>query len=159
MVIAVDEVRRVAGDTLDPEVPALTIAELGILRDVRVGPSGHIDIDITPTYSGCPALEAIEADVARRVREHGYSNVTVHVVRAPAWTTDWISDAGRRKLRDHGIAPPRPRAGLKLLELAVACPVCGSTRTEEIAHFGSTACQAMRRCVMCGEPFQHFKEH
>lgn len=157
---AVDEIRRVAGEIPDPEMPALTIADLGILRDVRVDGAGHVDVDITPTYSGCPALDTIREDVERRIRERGYSDVTVHVVLSPAWTTDWMSDAGRIKLEAYGVAPPRRRAfDLTPLEVAIECPLCHSTRTTELSHFGSTQCQAVRRCAACGETFPHFKEH
>ena len=107
MVSAVDEIRRLAGAIPDPEMPALTIADLGILREVRIDRSGHVDVEITPTYSGCPALDTIREDVERCVRDHGYGDVTVHIVLSPAWTTDWMSEAGRVKLREYGIAPPR----------------------------------------------------
>jgi len=156
----VDRIRRLAGEVVDPEIPVLTIEDLGILRDARVDAFGHVEIDVTPTYSGCPALDLIRADVAQRVRDAGYPNVTVNVVLSPAWTTDWMSDAGRRKLREYGIAPPRARdAGMTLLQLAVECPVCGSAHTGEVARFASTPCQALRRCAGCAEPFHHFKEH
>jgi len=111
VVISVDEIRRLAGDVPDPELPALTIAELGILRGVRVDDSGGVVVDITPTYSGCPALEMIREDVERSIRAQGYRDVTVRVVLSPAWTTDWVTDEGRRKLREYGIAPPRARGG------------------------------------------------
>ena len=122
---AVDEIRRVAGALPDPEMPALTIADLGILRDVRVDGSGHVDIDITPTYSGCPALDTIREDVERCIRDQGYHDVTVRVVLSPAWTTEWMSDAGRIKLREYGIAPPRHQVfDLQALKIAVECPQC-----------------------------------
>jgi len=159
-VTAIDEIRVMAGAIPDPELPALTIADLGILRDVRIDAAGHVDIDITPTYSGCPALETIREDVERRVRGQGYADVTVRVVLSPAWTTEWMSEAGRIKLREYGIAPPRAQGfDLKPLTVAVECPRCDSTRTHEVAHFGSTQCQAVRRCDACGETFPHFKEH
>jgi len=154
------ELRRVAGEVTDPEIPVLTIEDLGVLRDVRINGSGRVEVDITPTYSGCPALDVIRADVAQHVRDAGFADVVVNVVLSPAWTTDWMSDAGRRKLQEYGIAPPRPRDdGMRLLQVVVECPVCGSAHTNEIAHFGSTPCQALRRCSGCAEPFQHFKEH
>ncbi|MFN2581679.1 MAG: 1,2-phenylacetyl-CoA epoxidase subunit PaaD [Candidatus Dormibacteria bacterium] len=153
------DVRRALGDIPDPEIPVLTIEDLGILRDVRVSDGGGVDIDITPTYSGCPALDVIRDDVEQRTRELGFVP-RVNVVLSPAWTTDWMSDDARRRLREHGVAPPRHRDGaLRLLDAAVACPVCGSAHTEEVAHFASTPCQALRRCEGCSEPFQHFKEH
>ena len=160
MTTALDQVRRAAAEVVDPEIPVLTIDDLGILRDVRVDAAGHVEVDISPTYSGCPALDMIRADVASSVRAAGYPDVTVNVVLSPAWTTDWMSETGRRKLREYGIAPPRPReSGMQLLQIAVACPVCGSAHTSEVAHFGSTQCQALRRCTDCAEPFPHFKEH
>ena len=156
----IDAVRRLAAGVPDPELPALTIEDLGILRDVRAGAAGGIVVDITPTYSGCPAMEAIREDVERTVRDGGFDDVSVHVVMSPAWTTDWMSEAGRQKLRDYGIAPPRgPVADVQLLQLAIVCPLCGSARTTEVTHFGSTQCQAVRRCAECGETFPHFKEH
>ena len=152
------DVRRAVAAIPDPEIPVLTIADLGILRDVRMSATGHVDVDITPTYSGCPALDAIRDDVERCVRAHGHS-VSVHVVLSPAWTTDWLSADARQRLREHGVAPPRTRDAGGLTELAIACPVCGSAHTSEVAHFAATPCQALRRCTACREPFQHFKEH
>jgi len=158
-VIAAADLRRIIAATPDPEIPVLTIEDLGILRDVRVDADGRAEIDITPTYSGCPALDMIRQDVEQRARDLGH-DVTVNVVLAPAWTSDWMSDEGRRKLHEHGIAPPRRRdANARLLELSIVCPVCGSSHTSEVAHFASTPCQALRRCTGCSEPFQHFKEH
>ena len=160
MVTRVDAVRRLAAGVPDPELPALTIEDLGILRDVRAGEAGEIVVDITPTYSGCPAMEAIREDVERTIRDGGFDDVTVHVVMSPAWTTDWMTEAGRQKLREYGVAPPRgPVTDVQLLQLAVVCPRCGSARTAEMTHFGSTQCQAVRRCSECGETFPHFKEH
>jgi ring-1,2-phenylacetyl-CoA epoxidase subunit PaaD len=159
-VSSVDEIRRLAGDVPDPEMPAMTIDDLGILRDVRVDASGAVVVDITPTYSGCPAVEVICADVERSIRAQGFRDVTVRVVLSPAWTTDWMTDQGRRKLREYGIAPPRARGGdMHVLELAVTCPICDSPHTTEVSHFGSTQCQAVRTCPGCGDTFPHFKEH
>lgn len=156
----IDEIRRIAGALPDPEMPALTIADLGILRDVRVDSGGHVEIDITPTYSGCPALDTIREDLERCIRDQGYDDVTVRVVLSPAWTTEWMSEAGRIKLREYGIAPPRQQVfDVHALKIAVACPQCTSSRTHEVAHFGSTQCQAVRACDACGETFPHFKEH
>lgn len=160
MVTPIDEIRRIAGALPDPEMPALTIADLGILRDVRVDSGGHVEIDITPTYSGCPALDTIREDLERCIRDQGYDDVTVRVVLSPAWTTEWMSEAGRIKLREYGIAPPRQQVfDVHALKIAVACPQCTSSRTHEVAHFGSTQCQAVRACDACGETFPHFKEH
>jgi ring-1,2-phenylacetyl-CoA epoxidase subunit PaaD len=149
--------RDVLDRVVDPELPMLTIADLGILRDVREE-GGRVEVTVTPTYSGCPALDSIRADVEAALRAAGYSDVTVTVALAPAWTTDEMSDAGRRKLAAAGIAPPAPRAaGPVSVNLAVACPQCGSTDTRVVSRFGSTACKALRACRACAEPFDAFK--
>jgi ring-1,2-phenylacetyl-CoA epoxidase subunit PaaD len=161
-----DVLRDVVGRVPDPEIPVLTIADLGVLRDVSVDRDGHIDVTITPTYSGCPAMDAIRADVQRVLAEHGYRDATVRTVLAPAWTTDWITEAGRRALAEYGIAPPGTRAkatpsGPVFVRLdrpeQVRCPRCGSPDTREVSRFGSTACKALRTCNACAEPFDHFK--
>lgn len=153
----------------DPEIPVLTIADLGILRGVRVDPAGHVDVDITPTYSACPAMVEIAADVRTALSAAGWPDVTVHTVLAPAWTTDWMSQAGRERLREYGIAPPTPRPagtdagpvpvtiGRRPTPTGVGCPHCGSTQTREASRFGSTACKSMWVCGACQEPFDHFR--
>ena len=152
------EVRAIVAAVPDPEVPVLTIDDLGILRDVSVDDSGSVEVTITPTYSGCPAMEAITADVTRALANHGLHDVTVRLVLAPAWTTDWMSDAGKAKLLEYGIAPPQPRTdGTVLLALTLRCPQCGSPDTRELSRFGSTACKALWVCNTCREPFDHFK--
>ncbi|RKT57862.1 ring-1,2-phenylacetyl-CoA epoxidase subunit PaaD [Saccharothrix australiensis] len=157
---------EVASRVPDPELPVLTLADLGVLRDV-VEADGRVLVTITPTYSGCPAIEEMGADLRRSLRAAGYADVEVRLSLTPAWTTDWISEEGRRKLAAAGIAPPArlgPRAAgpvpLNLVPPArrVACPRCGSTRTTELSRFGSTACKALRRCADCAEPFEHVKE-
>nr|WP_301328263.1 1,2-phenylacetyl-CoA epoxidase subunit PaaD [Goodfellowiella coeruleoviolacea] len=163
----VDDVWRVAGQVRDPELPVLTLADLGVLRDVRVTGDGRVAVTITPTYSGCPALDEMRADLRASLVRAGYRDVDVRVVLHPPWTTDWISERGRRALAEHGIAPPgrvgpRP-AGPVPLNLAppsavVRCPRCGSPRTTELSRFGATACKALRRCADCREPFEHLKE-
>ncbi len=136
----------------------LTIDDLGILRDVTVDDSGHVEVTITPTYSGCPAMEAITADVTQALADKGFRDVSVRLVLAPAWTTDWMSDAGKQKLLDYGIAPPQPRDGSAVrLTLSLRCPQCGSPDTRELSRFGSTACKALWVCNACREPFDHFK--
>jgi ring-1,2-phenylacetyl-CoA epoxidase subunit PaaD len=140
-----------AARVVDPEIPVLTIADLGVLRDVRVE-GGHVEVLITPTYSGCPAMRAIALDVAAALAEAGIADASVRTVLGPAWTTDWMSEEGRRKLREYGVAPPLPGTH-------PACPHCGSARTEMLSEFGSTACKALWRCRDCREPFDHFRCH
>jgi ring-1,2-phenylacetyl-CoA epoxidase subunit PaaD len=150
--------REIAASVLDPEVPVLTIEDLGILRDVREDPDGHVHVQITPTYSGCPAMDAIRDDVVGALRKEGYDEVSVEFVLAPAWTTDWMSDAGRQKLAAYGIAPPQPRGdGPVPLTLTVRCTLCGSPDTRELSRFGSTACKSLWVCNACKEPFDYFK--
>ncbi len=160
--LAVEELRRIAGAVSDPEIPVLTLDDLGIVRDVRYGQGDLTEtvlVELTPTYTGCPATEVIAADVAAALRSAGAARVRVRTVLSPAWTTDWISDQGRRKLREYGIAPPgrcRP-TGLVSLTLSVRCPRCGSPRTREISRFGSTPCKSHWTCQACLEPFDTFK--
>jgi ring-1,2-phenylacetyl-CoA epoxidase subunit PaaD len=161
----VDAVRAVVAAVPDPEVPVLTIDDLGVLRDVSVDETGHVEVTITPTYSGCPAMDTIRADIVDRLAEHGHRDVHVSLVLSPAWTTDWMSDEGRRKLLEYGIAPPSPSAhgredagtGPLPLTLSLRCPQCGSPNTRELSHFGSTACKSLWVCNACREPFDHFK--
>ncbi len=146
----------------DPEVPAISVCELGIVRDVREH-DGALEIVLTPTYSGCPATEVIERSVVDAIEQAGLGRPRVVTRRAPAWTSDWISEDGRRKLREYGIAPPGPTrvdddgAVFAPIGLPLACPRCGSRRTERLSAFGSTACKALHRCLACLEPFEHFK--
>jgi ring-1,2-phenylacetyl-CoA epoxidase subunit PaaD len=153
--------RAVVATVPDPEVPVLTIDDLGVLRDVTVDDDGHVRVTITPTYSGCPAMDTIRADVVSALSEHGYDDVEVVLVLSPAWTTDWMSDAGRRKLLEYGIAPPergaRQTAGPIPVMLSLRCPQCGSPDTRELSRFGSTACKSLWACNACREPFDHFK--
>ena len=159
---AADVVAAVA----DPELPMLTLAELGIVREVRESERGVL-VAITPTYSGCPAMEAIRDDIETALSEAGFERVTVRTVLSPAWTTDWITASGRAKLAAAGIAPPgaapRRPAGPVPLTLGarrdpVCCPHCGHGDTEQIAAFSATACRELRRCPACREPFEHVKE-
>lgn len=150
--------RETAGSVPDPELPALTIADLGILRDVRES-GGAVTVTITPTYSGCPAMAQIAAALRRRLADAGYRDVTVRTELSPPWTTDWITPDGRRKLAAAGIAPPAERGGPVLLGLTVRCPRCGSPETREISRFSGTACKALHACRACLEPFEHVKEH
>jgi ring-1,2-phenylacetyl-CoA epoxidase subunit PaaD len=159
----------------DPEVPVLSVCDLGLVRDVLLQ-GGHLHVVLTPTYSGCPATEVIAHNVKTALQEAGFSNVQVSHRLAPAWTSDWISDEGRHKLREYGIAPPAcvGAAGgisesaqlaaspvfvspIQIRPKNVACPRCDSLNTERLAAFGSTACKALHRCLACLEPFEHFK--
>ncbi|MFD1945624.1 1,2-phenylacetyl-CoA epoxidase subunit PaaD [Nocardioides aestuarii] len=151
--------RDVAGSVLDPELPVLSIDDLGILRDVTEDDQGRVHVQITPTYSGCPAMETIRTDLVEALTTAGYQHVSVEFVLSPAWTTDWISDEGRRKLEEYGVAPPAPAGadGPVALTLSVRCPHCGSVDTRESSRFGSTACKALWVCQSCREPFDHFK--
>lgn len=157
----------VLGTVPDPEVPVLSVCDLGIVREVVCGESG-IEVVLTPTYSGCPATEVISDSVREALKGAGFGPVTVTLRRAPAWTTDWISAEGRRKLREYGIAPPGPveestgpwtagAAPIRIRPRGVDCPRCSSSNTERLSAFGSTACKAMYRCLDCREPFEHFK--
>lgn len=153
-----EQVLEWLADVPDPEIPVLTIMDLGIVRDVQC--DDGIVVSLSPTYSGCPATEVIESSVIAALEDRGMTDVSIKRVLSPPWTTDWISDAGREKLREYGIAPPQQGGGkLALLQdkLAVACPRCGSEKTELVSEFGSTACKASYRCTACLEPFEYFK--
>lgn len=149
---------------LDPEVPALSVVDLGLVREIIERQDG-LEVVLTPTYSGCPATELIEQNVLDAVLAAGLGPARVTTRRAPAWTSDWISEDGRRKLREYGIAPPGPTLpdGAQPIRIvgrrtaAVPCPRCGSPRTEQLSAFGSTACKSLHRCLDCREPFEHFK--
>lgn len=143
---------------LDPEVPALSLTDLGIVRDVKAADPG-LEVVLTPTYSGCPATEVIEQSVVDALVAAGLGPVRVTMQRAPAWTTDWMTESGRRKLREYGIAPPGPvdSTPIRIVRRDIPCPRCGSAQTERLAAFGSTACKALYRCLACREPFEHFK--
>jgi ring-1,2-phenylacetyl-CoA epoxidase subunit PaaD len=149
-----------AASVVDPEIPVLTIADLGVLREVTLR-DGRVEVAITPTYSGCPAMSAIAFDVAVALERAGFPDAHVHTVLSPAWTTDWMSEDGRRKLRDYGIAPPLAANSRRALfgVQDVACPRCGSGDTELLSEFGSTSCKALWRCKSCREPFDYFKCH
>ncbi|MEU5180597.1 1,2-phenylacetyl-CoA epoxidase subunit PaaD [Streptomyces longwoodensis] len=177
------ELLEVAGSVPDPELPVLTLRELGVVRAVHVrgtNAADAVEVELTPTYTGCPAIEAMSVDIERVLRAHGVREVTVRTVLAPAWSTNDISPEGRRKLREFGIAPPRTRSVSEPVPLTlgatrthtgtgtgstegepqdpVRCPHCGSADTELLSRFSSTACKALRRCLACREPFDHFKE-
>lgn len=145
---------EVLANVPDPEVPCISVVELGIVRDVR-----DDAVVITPTYTGCPATIAIEAAIRAELDRAGLSRLKIETTLAPPWTTDWISDAGREKLHAYGIAPPPKGAARSSLLEDSECPRCGSRRTEEISRFGSTPCKALHRCLDCREPFDQFKCH
>jgi ring-1,2-phenylacetyl-CoA epoxidase subunit PaaD len=155
-----ERARAAAAAVTDPELPPLTVDDLGILRDVRLD-NGTVEVAITPTYSGCPAMREIADAIERAVREAGVAKVRVRHVLTPAWTTDWLTDTARTKLLTLGIAPPERNQGTEALfgHLKVPCPRCHSTNTERISGFGSTPCKALHRCLNCREPFEAFKCH
>jgi ring-1,2-phenylacetyl-CoA epoxidase subunit PaaD len=163
---SVERARQVAATVPDPELPMLTVADLGILRDVSTR-DGHLVVSLTPTYSGCPALREIQHDVATRLTQAGFADVEMRLQLSPPWSADWITAEGRRKLTAAGVAPPHaaPRHAEGPIPLTltprpspVSCPACGSTRTERTAAFSGTACKDLYRCLACAEPFEHIKE-
>ena len=143
--------RDALGAVTDPEIPVLTIADLGILRGIALD-GGTVEVTITPTYTGCPETQVIERDIRDALDAAGYRDVAIETVLSPPWTTDWISESGKAKLHAYGIAPPSDT-------LTATCPQCGSRQTEEISRFGSTPCKAQWRCRDCLEPFDRFKCH
>lgn len=151
-------VRRLLDDVPDPEIPVVSVIDLGIVRDVRRDPPTVV---ITPTYTGCPATLVIESSIRQALDEGGFQGVAIETALFPPWTTDWISEDGRRKLKDYGIAPPPPGSAARSLkgDDPVECPRCGSTNTQEVSRFGSTPCKALWRCRSCLEPFDRFKCH
>ncbi len=158
--------RQVAASAPDPELPMLTVGDLGILREVTVD-GGRVIVSLTPTYSGCPAMREIQQDVSGRLGAAGFGDVEVRMALSPAWSTDWITAEGRRKLAAAGIAPPgaapqRPAGPIPLTlgpgPAAVSCPACGSADTRRTAAFSGTACKDLYRCLACAEPFEHVKE-
>ncbi len=159
-----DDPRAVVASVRDPELPALTIDDLGVLGDVTVE-QGTVVVAVTPTYSGCPAMDVIHDDIVSSLRRAGYDEVDVRVQLTPAWSSDRISAAGRRKLAAAGIVPPGPAPvpgspipiRLRPAEQRLPCPRCGATDTEVTSRFGATACKSLHRCRICGEPFEHFK--
>ena len=160
---------QVLHTVLDPEVPAVSVCDLGIVRDVQLSNDNRLEIVLTPTYSGCPATEAIEQDVLAAIDTAGLGAAYVTLRRAPAWTTDWISAEGKRKLTEYGIAPPGAVQADGAVPIhfmgrsldgsgaTIACPRCSSKNTERLSAFGATACKALYRCLACREPFEHFK--
>lgn len=149
----------------DPEIPFIDVVELGVVRDIHID-DDRVTVDITPTYSGCPAMRVIERDIVDALHSHGFGDVSVETIYSPAWTTDWMSEETKKKFRDHGIAPPgaaRSDGGIaELVSIrrarpALQCPYCGSSSTVEKSEFGSTACKAIHFCNSCHQPFDSFK--
>jgi ring-1,2-phenylacetyl-CoA epoxidase subunit PaaD len=155
-------IRKLLAEIPDPEIPVITISDLGILRDVTME-NEKVVVTITPTYSGCPAMKAIENDIADVLRKNSIENFEIKYTFSPVWTTDWMSEEAKEKLRAYGITPPG-KASLdknvfSLVPKAISCPRCNSKNTELLSQFGSTACKALYRCVDCREPFDYFKCH
>ena len=168
--ITEEQIWHLLEEVKDPEVPVLSIVDLGIVRDVKItgtdlytAEAPQISIIITPTYSGCPAMDVISMDIRLKMIEKGFRNVSIQQQLSPAWTTDWMTGEGKKKLKAFGIAPPNPKQQFCTSEMfreeAVECPHCGSFHTEVISQFSSTACKAMYRCLNCKEAFDYFKCH
>ncbi len=149
-------VLKILETVCDPEVPVLTVTDLGIIRDVKIY-SDEVEVIITPTYTGCPAMDMIAMNIKLALLENGYSNIKITSVLSPAWTTDWMSEEGKRKLKEYGIAAPDKKFLIAID--GVECPLCNSTNTKLISEFGSTACKALYQCNDCKEPFDYFKCH
>lgn len=156
------DIWRILEEVKDPEVPVLSVVDLGVVRTVSVR-DDNIDITITPTYSGCPAMDTIRMDIRLKLLEKGFKNIHIQQSLSPAWTTDWMSEAGKQKLKVFGIAPPNPKQQFCQTEMfaeeAVQCPHCGSYHTRLVSQFGSTACKALYQCADCKEAFDYFKCH
>lgn len=161
--ISADTIWKILATVPDPEIPVLTILDLGIVRDV-LQHNDETEVIITPTYSGCPAMDMIAMNIRLALLENGFKNVKITTVLSPAWTTDWMSEEGKKKLKEYGIAPPNPWQQVCNNDLfapheAVQCPHCDSYHTHRISEFGSTACKALYQCADCKEPFDYFKCH
>ena len=161
--ISVDHIWNMLKDVPDPEVPVLTVQDLGIIRDIHLRDE-VVEVVITPTYSGCPAMDTTAANIRLVLLENGFKNIQITTVLSPAWTTDWMSEEGKEKLKAYGIAPPNPRQQVCNNELfapheVVQCPRCNSYHTHRVSEFGSTACKALYQCDECSEPFDYFKCH
>jgi ring-1,2-phenylacetyl-CoA epoxidase subunit PaaD len=154
-----EKILQILEEVKDPEIPALSVVDMGIIRDIRE--NDHLEVDITPTYTGCPAMDRIESDIVVKLKEEGYQNVIINTVLSPPWTTDWISEDGLRRLEEFGIAPPVKGTADKRTLFAEApkprCPYCKSPETQMVSAFGSTACKAQYKCNDCKEPFDYFK--
>jgi ring-1,2-phenylacetyl-CoA epoxidase subunit PaaD len=156
---AMTRARAALGTVTDPEIPVLTLDDLGVIRDVALN-DGSVTVTITPTYSGCPAVTAMALDIEVALARAGFDKVAIKQVLSPAWTTDWMTEAGRKKLAAYGIAPPAAKASRRALfgeDDPLACPRCGSLQTSKLSEFGSTSCKSLWRCEACFEPFDAFK--
>ncbi len=154
-----EQVYHYLKEVFDPEIPVLTLVDLGVVREIELTDNA-CHVKISPTYSGCPAMKVMEEDIIEKLSEKGLKNITVELVLSPAWTTDWITEEGREKLREYGIAPPEDEVDKNVLfskPTVVPCPKCGSTNTKMISQFGSTACKAHYQCQDCLEPYDYFK--
>jgi ring-1,2-phenylacetyl-CoA epoxidase subunit PaaD len=153
----IKKIWQILEEVCDPEVPVLSVIDLGIVRDVKIN-DDETEVIITPTYSGCPAMDAISIDIRLKLIEHGYKKIKITSVLSPVWTTDWMTEEGKRKLKAYGVAPPG-RSDRPGLTDPIICPQCGSENTKLLSQFGSTACKALYQCNDCKEPFDHFKCH
>ena len=162
MTISKDQVWKILERVSDPEIPVLTIVDLGVIRDVKFN-DDELEVVITPTYSGCPAMDMIEVEIRAVLQESGFDKVKVTTILSPAWTTDWLSEEGRKKLKAYGIAPPVKgsfdKQALFSAERVVECPHCNSNDTKMVSQFGSTPCKSLYQCKACLEPFDYFKCH
>ena len=155
-----DHILDLLQNVKDPEIPVISVLELGVVRQVEVDADGKVVVTITPTYTGCPAMDVMATDIKKELVEHGIASVEVKQVLSPAWTTDWITDDGKRKLKEFGVAPPEKTGDIRALKgeaPVVPCPQCGSRNTVMLSAFGSTACKALWKCNDCLEPFDQFK--
>ena len=158
-----DEIYKILESVYDPEIPVITISELGILRNIELGIDDEIIVNITPTYTGCPAMDMIEVNIKSALQEFGFNRVKIISLLEPAWTTDWITESGKQKLMEYGISPPVEKtydpSFLNGEKPQVPCPLCLSVNTSMISRFGSTACKSLYKCKDCLEPFDYFKCH
>ena len=156
--ISKDQINDALREVMDPEIPVLSVVDMGVIRDIEI--ADHLIVTITPTYSGCPAMNMIESDIKKCLITHGYKNVEIRTVLSPAWTTDWLTENGKIKLKEYGIAPPKGATSKRALFLedeTIPCPQCNSKHTIMVSEFGSTACKAQYKCKDCLEPFDYFK--
>ncbi len=161
--ISVEKIKSILQQVMDPEVPVLSVIDLGIIRDIVIG-DNETEIIITPTYSGCPAMDVISTNIKMELLANGFNTIKITTVLSPAWTTDWMTEEGKLKLKEYGIAPPNPKQQVCHTDLftpheAVQCPHCNSYHTHRVSEFGSTACKALFQCDDCKEPFDYFKCH